>query len=155
MFWKFLVIFFVSMLPLVELRGSIPIAAGMDLPILPSLIVAMVGNMALMPLVFIFARDLLEAGLKRKHFKKFCKWCIEKGNHASEKLHAQKSASIYLALVLFIGIPFPGTGAWSGTIGASFLNLNFKKSMMAIAGGTLLSGLIMLAVSFGAIKLLL
>lgn len=154
MFGKFLIILFVSMLPLVELRGAIPIAAGMGLPVVPSLVVAMLGNLVPMPLIFIFARDLLEKGAKRKPFKKFCKWCIEKGNRASEKLHAQKSASVYLALVLFIGIPIPGTGAWSGTIGASFLNLDFKKTMIAVTCGTLLSGLIMLAVSFGAIKLL-
>ena len=154
MFWKFLIVLFVSMLPLVELRGAIPIAAGMGLPVVPSLVMAMIGNLIPMPFIFIFARDLLEKGSKRKPFKKFCKWCIEKGNRASEKLHAQKSASIYLALVLFIGIPIPGTGAWSGTIAASFLNLDFKKTMIAIVCGTLLSGLIMLAVSFGAIKLL-
>ena len=154
MFWKFLIVFIVSMLPIIELRGAIPIAAGMGLPVVPSLVVAMLGNLVPMPLIFIFARDLLEKGAKRKPFKKFCKWCIEKGNRASEKLHAQKSASVYLALVLFIGIPIPGTGAWSGTIGASFLNLDFKKTMIAVTCGTLLSGLIMLAVSFGAIKLL-
>ena len=154
MFGKFLIILFVSMLPLVELRGAIPIAAGMGQPEVTSLVLAKLGNLVPMPLIFIFARDLLEKGAKRKPFKKFCKWCIEKGNRASEKLHAQKSASVYLALVLFIGIPIPGTGAWSGTIGASFLNLDFKKTMIAVTCGTLLSGLIMLAVSFGAIKLL-
>lgn len=154
MLGKFLIVLLVSMLPLVELRGAIPIAAGFGLPEIPALLIAMLGNMLPMPLVFIFAQDFLRWGSERKHLKKFCKWLTQKGHRAGKKLQAKNSASIYLALLLFVGVPFPGTGAWTGTLAASFLNLDFKKTMIAMTCGTLLAGLIMLSVSFGLFELI-
>ena len=154
MLGKFLFFLLVSMLPLIELRGAIPIAAGFGLPEIPALLIAMLGNMLPMPLVFIFAQDFLRWGSERKHLKKFCKWLTRKGHRAGKKLQAKNSASIYLALLLFVGVPFPGTGAWTGTLAASFLNLDFKKTMVATTCGTLLAGLIMLGVSFGLFELI-
>ena len=151
---KLLLVLLVSMLPVIELRGALPIAAGMDLPELPSLLVAMIGNLLPMPFIFIYARRFLEWGSEKKYLEKFCKWCIKKGHRGGEKLHAKKSSSIYLALVLFVGIPLPGTGAWTGTIAASFLDLDFKKSMIAVTCGTLLAGMIIFCLSFGAVNLL-
>lgn len=156
MLLKLFLVILVAMFPLVELRGAIPIAAGMNLPVFLSLLAAMLGNMIPMPFIFTFGRELLEKGAKVKYepIRNFCKWCIKKGNNGSKKLLAKTKDSIYIALLLFVGIPLPGTGAWTGTLAATFLNLDFKKSMIAVGCGTLLAGLIMLAISFGVLDLL-
>ncbi len=154
MLGQFLIVLFVSMLPLVELRGAIPIAAGFGLPEIPALLIAIIGNLIPMPLVFIFAQSFLEWGSQRKYLHKFCKWLTQKGHRAGKKLQDRNSASVYFALMLFVGIPIPGTGAWTGTLAASLLNLDFKKTMTAMIFGTLMAGLIMLAVSFGLIELI-
>ena len=155
MLLKLLFVALVSMLPLVELRGSIPIAAGMGMPMVPSLIIAMIGNIIPMPFIFLFAQDLLKRGAECKitWLKKFCDFCINKGEKGGKKLQEKSDKSIYYALLFFVGIPIPGTGAWTGTLAASFLGLDFKKSMIAVASGTLMAGLIMLAVSFGVFNL--
>lgn len=156
MLLKLFLVTLVAMFPLVELRGAIPIAAGMNLPVFLSLLAAMLGNMIPMPFIFTFGRELLEKGAKAKYepIRNFCKWCIKKGNNGSKNLLAKTKDSIYIALLLFVGIPLPGTGAWTGTLAATFLNLDFKKSMIAVGCGTLLAGLIMLAISFGVLDLL-
>lgn len=159
MFVKYLFVFLISMIPLIELRGAIPYAVGMNLPLLPSYIIAIIGNMLPVPFIFFFARKVLEWGkdVKFKPFAKFCMFCIEKGEKAKEKLLAKSNSGIYIALMLFVGIPLPGTGAWTGTLAASFLDLDFKKSCVAICAGVLLAGIIMGLVSggvFGAIGLI-
>lgn len=154
MLLKLLLVMLVAMLPVIELRGAIPIAASMNLPEVLSLITAMVGNILPMPLIFVFAHGLLEKGSQSRYksIKEFCKWIIKKGHKASDKLQTKNNASIYVALFLFVGIPLPGTGAWTGTIAATFLDLDFKKTMVAIGCGTLLAGLIILCLSFGAVN---
>lgn len=156
MLLKLFLVTLVAMFPLVELRGAIPIAAGMNLPVVFSLLAAMLGNIIPMPVIFLFGRELLEKGAKVKNETvcNFCKWCIRKGNNGSKKLQAKTKDSIYIALLFFVGIPLPGTGAWTGTLAATFLNLDFKKSMIAVCGGTFLAGVIMLALSFGVLNLL-
>ena len=151
MLLKLLFVALVSMLPLVELRGSIPIAAGMGMPIVPSLIIAMIGNLVPMPFVFAFAHDFLTIGSRSKIriIRKICRFCLKKGEQGGKKLQKNGDLSIYIALFLFVGIPLPGTGAWTGTLAASFLELDFKKTMIAIGCGVLLAGTIMLALSFG------
>lgn len=155
MIQKFFIVLIVSMLPLIELRGAIPIAAGMNLPEIPSLIIAMIGSLIPMPFIFLFAQDLLKRGAECKitWLKKFCDFCINKGEKGGKKLQEKSDKGIYYALLFFVGIPIPGTGAWTGTLAASFLGLDFKKSMIAVASGTLMAGLIMLAVSFGVFNL--
>ncbi|MBP5656375.1 small multi-drug export protein [Candidatus Saccharibacteria bacterium] len=156
MLLKIFIVLVVAMLPVIELRGAIPIAASIGLPVWLALIVAMIGNVIPMPFIFRFGREVLEKGAKseRKRIRKICKWCIKKGNKGSEKLEAKTKNSIYIALLLFVGIPLPGTGAWTGTLAATFLNLDYKKSMIAVGCGTLLAGLIMLAISFGLFDLI-
>lgn len=159
MFWKILIVLIISMIPLVELRGAIPVAVGMDLG-LPEwlvLIVAIVGNTIPVPIIYFFARKVLNWGVKSKWkpFKKFCNFCLRKGEKGGQKL-LQKTGKhgTYFALFLFVAIPLPGTGAWTGTLAASVLNLDFKKTMIAVIAGVLLAGLIMLAVSLGFFKVL-
>ena len=96
------------------------------------------------PFIYLFARKILEWGKDKKIIGKFFTWCLEKGTKGGEKL--KKSAGtkgIFFALLLFVGIPVPGTGAWTGTLAASFLNLDFKTSISAVALGVLLAGIIM------------
>ena len=146
------------MIPLVELRGAIPVAIGMDLG-LPEwlvLIVAIFGNVIPVPLIYFFARKFLEWGSKRKWkpLKNFCNFCLKKGEKAGEKLLKKAKSGVYFALFLFVAVPIPGTGAWTGTLAASILNLDFKKTMVAIISGILVAGLIMLAASLGVFKVI-
>ena len=146
------------MIPLVELRGAIPVAIGMDLG-LPEwlvLIIAIIGNIIPVPIIYLFARKVLEWGskCKWKSFKKFCNFCLKKGEKAGEKMLKKAKGGVYWALFLFVAIPIPGTGAWTGTLAASILKLDFKKTMIAIIAGVLTAGLIMLAISLGLFKVL-
>lgn len=160
MFWKILIVLAISMIPLVELRGAIPIAVGMDLglPEWVVLITAIIGNIIPVPFIFFFARKFLEWGSKKswKPLKQFCNFCLKKGEKGGEKLLKKTgSYGTYFALFLFVAIPIPGTGAWTGTLAASILNLDFKKTMTAVITGILVAGLIMLLVSLGLFKWLL
>lgn len=157
MFWKIMIVLAISMIPMVELRGAIPIAVGMDLG-LPEwlvLIVAIIGNIIPVPFIYFFARKFLEWGSKKewKSLKKFCDFCLKKGEKGGEKL-LKKTGNLgtYFALFLFVAIPIPGTGAWTGTLAASILNLDFKKTMLSIITGILVAGLIMLLVSLGLFR---
>lgn len=160
MFWKILIVLIISMVPLVELRGAIPIAVGLypDFPEWAILITAIIGNMIPIPFIYFFARKFLVWGAQKnwKPLKKFCNFCLKKGEKGGEKL-LQKTGNYgtYFALFLFVAIPIPGTGAWTGTLAASILNLGFKKTVITVAAGVLVAGLIMLAISLGFFKLLL
>ena len=154
---KYLIVFLISMVPLIELRGAIPYAVGFGLPIVPSIIVAVIGNMLPVPFIFLFARRILEWGKDKKYIGKFFTWCLEKGEKGGRKLEEKTGGGLYVALLLFVGIPVPGTGAWTGTLAASILNMDFKKSVLCVLAGVLLAGAIMLLLSlgvFGAIDFL-
>lgn len=150
---KYLLVFLISMVPLIELRGAIPYAVIFELPLLPSYIIAIIGNMLPVPFIFFFARKVLEWGkdVNFKVFAKFCRFCIDKGEKAKKALLSKSDKSVYIALLLFVGIPLPGTGAWTGTLAASFLNLDFKKSVIAVSLGVVLAGIIMGVVSGGLV----
>lgn len=162
MFKKYLLVFLVSMVPLIELRGAVPIGLstwmGDPLPILPLYIVCILGNMLPVPIIFFFARKVLVWGADKKFIGKFFKFCLEKGEKGGKKLQEKAGRGLYWALFLFVGIPLPGTGAWTGTLAASLLDMDFKKSVIAIMAGVVLAGIIMgLAASgvFGAAGALL
>ena len=144
---KYIITFFISMVPLIELRGGVPFGTGMDLPWHWCLIVCMIGNMIPVPLIFFFARKLLLWGSKKKVVGKFCSFCLQKGERGGKKLQEKAGRGIYVTLLLFVGIPLPGTGAWTGTLAASILDLDFKKSTLAVVLGVLLAGIIMTVVS--------
>ena len=154
---KYLIVFLISMVPLIELRGAIPYAVGMGLPLVPSIIVSVVGNMLPVPFIFLFARRILEWGKNKRYIGRFFTWCLEKGEKGGRKLEEKTGGGLYVALLLFVGIPVPGTGAWTGTLAASILNMDFKKSVLCVLAGVLLAGAIMLILSlgvFGAIDFL-
>ena len=156
MFKKYLIVFLISMVPLIELRGAIPYAVGFKLPLVQSYIVAVIGNMLPVPFIYLFGRKFLEWGSGIKYIGGFFRWCLEKGEKAGAKLESKAGHGLYIALLLFVGIPIPGTGAWSGTLAASLLNMDFKKSVLYVMLGVILAGVIMLAASlgvFGAFRL--
>ena len=147
-FVKYLIVFFISMIPIVELRGAIPIAESIGLNILLYYPIAIIGNMLPVPFIYWFARKTLEWGKDKKLIGKFFTWCLQKGEKGGEKIKkATGNGGVFWALLLFVGIPLPGTGAWTGTLAASFLKLDFKTSITAVMLGVLLAGIIM---SFGS-----
>lgn len=148
---KYIIVFLISMVPLIELRGAVPYAVAVGLPTIPSYIIAVIGNMLPVPFIFLFARKVLEWGKDKKYIGRFFSWCLRKGEKGGAKLQSKAGKGLYVALLLFVGIPLPGTGAWTGTLAASFLNLDFKKSVVAVMAGVVLAGIIMLVASFGVV----
>lgn len=146
----YLIIFLISMVPLIELRGAIPYAVGFNLPLLQSYLICILGNMLPMPIIFLFARKVLVWGSTKKYIGGFFSWCLKKGEKGGKKLQDTAGRGLYVALFIFVGIPLPGTGAWTGTLAASILDMDFKKSMLAVMGGVVLAGVIMGLVSAGA-----
>ena len=146
---KYLFVFFVSMVPLIELRAAVPIALGMDLPVIPSYIVCILGNMLPVPIIYLFARKVLEWGADKPVIGKLFTFCLEKGHKGGEKLKEKAGRGLFVALLLFVGIPLPGTGAWTGTLAASLLDMDFKSSVIAVLFGVVLAGIIMGLASAG------
>ena len=148
---NYLIIFFISMVPLIELRGAIPYAVLFELPLLPSYIICIIGNMLPVPIIFLFARKVLEWGADKPVIGKFFTFCLEKGHKGGEKLQSKAGRGLFVALLLFVGIPLPGTGAWTGTLAASILDMDFKSSVIAVLLGVVLAGIIMGLLSAGAL----
>lgn len=146
---QYLILFLVSMVPLIELRGALLMAGGMNLPMISSYIVCIIGNMIPVPFIFFFARKVLEWGADKPVIGKFFTFCLEKGHKGGQKLQEKAGRGLFVALLLFVGIPLPGTGAWTGTLAASLLDMDFKSSVMAVLGGVLLAGIIMALASMG------
>ena len=141
---KYLLIFFISMVPLIELRGAIPTAVTMDLDYLTSMVVCCVGNMLPVPIIYLFARKVLLWGADKPYIGRFFRFCLDKGQRGGEKLRAKAGrGGLFLALLLFVGIPLPGTGAWTGTLAASFLNMGIKSTVAAVSLGVILAAVIM------------
>ncbi|MEE0418610.1 MAG: small multi-drug export protein [Lachnospiraceae bacterium] len=149
MFSKYLYVFLISMVPLIELRGAIPYSQLFGLPLVQSYVIAVIGNMLPVPIIFLFARKVLEWGSDKPVIGKFFTFCLEKGHKGGQKLKEKAGRGLPIALLLFVGIPLPGTGAWTGTLAASLLDMDFKSSVIAVMLGVLLAGLIMGAASAG------
>lgn len=149
MFFKYLIVFFISMVPLIELRGAIPVAIGMGLDTLPSIAVCAVGNLLPVPIIYFFARKFLIWGLDKPYISGICHFFHDKGEAAGQKLSSSRFGRFGLmaALIVFVGIPVPGTGAWTGTLGASFLDLGMKKTALSVTLGVLIAATIMATVS--------
>ena len=149
MFFKYLIVFFISMVPLIEIRGAIPVAIGMGLDTLPSIAVCAVGNLLPVPIIYFFARKFLIWGLDKPYISGICHFFHDKGEAAGQKLSSSRFGRFGLmaALTVFVGIPVPGTGAWTGTLGASFLDLGMKKTALSVTLGVLIAAIIMATVS--------
>ncbi len=152
--WQYVWVFLISMVPLIELRGAIPVGVGMGLPLWTVYIIAIIGNMLPVPIIFLFARKVLEWGKDKPYIGKFFTFCLEKGHKGGEKLKAKAGRGLFWALLLFVAIPLPGTGAWTGTLAASLLDMDFKKSTLAVMLGVLTAGVIMGIASTGVFSAL-
>ena len=147
---KYLTVFLVSMVPIIELRGAMPIAMGMDIPFYQALLICVIGNMLPVPIIYFFARKVLVWGSDKKYIGKFFTFCLEKGEKAGQKLvKTAGRGGLFVALMLFVGIPLPGTGAWTGTLGASFLKMGIKSTTLAVSLGVVIAGIIMTLLSHG------
>ncbi len=145
---KYLIAFLVSMVPIIELRGGVPIAMGFGIPAIPAIILCAIGNMLPVPIVYFFARKFLLWGEDKPYIGKICTFFVVKGERAGQKLVAKTGrGGLFIALMLFVAIPLPGTGAWTGTLGASFLNMGFKSTVASVCLGVLIAGIIMATVS--------
>ena len=152
---KYFLIFLISMVPLIELRGGMPMAVALDLPYLPALAVCAIGNMLPVPFIYLFARKVLLWGMDKPYIGKFFTYCVEKGEHGGQRLVARAGrGGLFLALMLFVGIPLPGTGAWTGTLAASFLDMGWKSTTGAVSLGVLMAGVIMAVGSTGVLAVL-
>ena len=151
---KYLYVFLISMVPLIELRGAIPVGVLAGLPLWSTYVVAIIGNMLPVPFIFFFARKVLEWGADKPVIGGFFRFCLEKGHKGGEKLKATAGRGLFVALLLFVGIPLPGTGAWTGTLAASMLDMDFKSSVLACMGGVLLAGCIMGTLSMLGVSVL-
>ncbi|SEL04066.1 Uncharacterized membrane protein [Pseudobutyrivibrio ruminis] len=144
---KYLTVFFVSMVPLIELRGAIPFAYGFkaadpSFNLLLAYILIAIGNMIPVPIIYFFARKVLEWGKDKPVIGGFFTFCLEKGEKGGKKLQEKAGRGLFVALLLFVGIPLPGTGAWTGTLAASILDMDFKSSILAVICGIALAGII-------------
>ena len=152
---KYLLCFVISMVPLIELRGAVPVALGMDLPVLPAYMVCILGNMLPVPIIYFFARKVLLWGCDKPYIGKFFTYCIEKGERGGRKLVAKAGrGGLFVALMLFVGIPLPGTGAWTGTLATSFLNMGFKTTVASVCLGVVIAGIIMGVASTGVFSII-
>ena len=152
---KYLAVFMIAMVPLVELRLAVPFALGMGMDYTTAMILGVLGNMIPVPFVYFFARKFLLWGAKKNYIGAFCRFCLEKGERAGQKLVAKTGRyGLFVALLLFVGIPLPGTGAWTGTLAASFLDMGFKSTVAAVCLGVILAGCIMALASTGVFHMI-
>lgn len=141
---NYIITFLIAMVPLIELRGAVPYAIATGIPMWQALCIGVVGNMIPMPIIFFFARKVLEWGTDKPIIGKFFTFCLKKGHNSGKKLaEVAGSRGLFIALLLFVGIPLPGTGAWTGTLAASILDWDFKRSVIAVILGVILAGFIM------------
>ena len=151
-FVKYLAMFLISMFPIVELRGAIPFGVAWGLNEALIYIICIVGNMIPVPFIYLFARKFLVWGSDKKFIGKFFTFCLEKGEKGGRKLEEKASKNgLFIALMLFVAIPLPGTGAWTGTLAASMLDFDFKRSTLAVLLGVLIAGILVGLASMGAL----
>ncbi len=143
---KLVATFIISMLPIVELRGGIPYGVGFGLNPWTAYIVAVLGNLLPVPFILLFM-DVVFSVLKKMGgvFERFALWLERKAYNNQEKIEKYK----VFGLMLFVAIPLPGTGAWTGAMAASVLGISKKKAVISIAAGVILAGFIVTAVSYG------
>ncbi|MBR6820605.1 MAG: small multi-drug export protein [Bacilli bacterium] len=154
-FVKYFLVFIVSMVPLFELRYTmVTLVPALGVNYVIALIIGIIGNMVPVPIIYLFARKVLEWGKDKKVIGNFFTWCLNKGERGGKKLEEKAGKGLYWALFLFVGIPIPGTGAWTGTLAASMLKLDFKKTVLAVMAGVVFAGLIMMAISFGLFEVI-
>ena len=140
---KYILTCLIAMVPIIELRGAIPIAIGWGVNPWVALAMCTLANMLPVPFIYFFARKFLLWGQDKPYIGKVCSFFLVKGEKAGKKLVAATGrGGLFIALLLFVGIPLPGTGAWTGTLGASFLKVGFRSTVLAVCLGVILAGLL-------------
>lgn len=143
------------MLPFIELRGAVLYSQYLEMSVVPAYITCAIGNILPMPFIYFFARKVLAWGENKKVIGGICRFLLEKGHKAGSKLTEKAGRrGTFFALLLFVGIPLPGTGAWTGTLGASILEMGVKHTFGAVTLGVLLAGVIMMTAGFLGFNLL-
>ena len=142
---KEFIIFIISLMPILELRGGLLAATLLHVEFIKALIICIIGNILPIPIILIFLEKILDLFRKWKPTKKVVSWLEKKVDNKRSQIDKYG----YLGLILFVGIPLPGTGAWTGTLLAIMLGLNKKKSFICIAIGVHLASIIMSIVSYG------
>ena len=145
---KEFIVFLVSLVPLLELRGSILAAGFMQMDFLHTYIAAVIGNMLPIPFILLFIKNIFAWMKTREKLRKIPEWCEKKAMSKSDQIDKYG----YLGLLLFVAIPLPGTGAWTGALIASLLGMRVRKSLLSIFCGVAVAGLIMSMLAFGIIK---
>ena len=140
-------VFFCSMLPLIELRGSVIIGAGLNLPFGINYIISVIGNMIPVPFILLFIRHVLHwmEHTPKLKLDKIAHWVMNIAN--KNKTKVLKYATF--GLFLFVAIPLPGTGAWTGALVAAMLDMRFKRAFPTILAGVMCAGLIMSLAAYG------
>ena len=151
---NYLLIFLISMVPIIELRGAIPIGLGMGLPVLPTYLLCVLGNMLPVPFIYLFARKFLIWGYHKPLIGPISKFCIVKGEKGGRALEAKAGRGLVVALLLFVGIPLPGTGAWTGALIAAVLNMRLKRAVPVIFLGVIIAGCIITLLTHGVSMLI-
>ena len=145
---KRILVFIISLMPILELRGGLLAASLLGLAPLESYIICIVGNLLPIPFILWFINRILDWMRNSKHLNKFAAWLDKKVD--KHKSSIEKYG--FWGLVLFVGIPIPGTGAWTGSLIASVLEMNRKKSFLAILVGVFIASIIMMLISFGLLR---
>lgn len=150
----YLLAFLISMLPVVELRLGVPLAIGFGADKFAAIVVCALGNIVPIPFVYIFARRVLHWGAKKPRIGRYCEKLLSKGEAAGNKLVARTGRfGLFMALMLFVGIPLPGTGAWTGAMAASFLKMGVRSTCVSVACGVIIAGCIMALGTAGVIHI--
>ncbi len=136
---KYIMTFLISMIPIVELRGAVPVGTALGLDTLWILVVSIIGNLVPVPFIILFARPIVRWLKKTRLFSPLANKLEEKVEKNKDKITKYEK----LGLFIFVAIPLPGTGAWTGALVASFLDMRIKHSFPAIAAGVVSAGIIM------------
>ena len=150
---KYFWIFFISMLPLIEIRGAVLYASAHSIPLGPALIVGLLGNVLPVPFIYYFARKFLLWGSDKVFIGKIFSFFLSRGESAGQKLLSKAGRGLYVALFLFVAIPLPGTGAWTGILASSILDMDFKKSVIATIGGIICAAVIVYLMASGLLRI--
>ena len=150
---KELIVFIISLFPVLELRGGLIAAALLGVEPLNAYIVSIIGNILPIPFILLFLAKILDwmENSKVKFFKKIATWLRKKADKNKPKIEKYG----YIGLILFVGIPLPGTGAWTGSLVATALNMNKKKAFLCTIVGVLIASIIMMIVSYGILDKLI
>ncbi len=146
---EYLYVFIISMLPVVELRGAIPVGYAMGIELIPNFLVSVVGNLLPVPFILLLVPKVIAwLGKSRvKFFNKIAEFLVNKVQKNTHKI--TKYAT--MGLFLFVAIPLPGTGAWTGSLIAAMIDMPKKKSFISVLLGVLMAGIIVSAICYGAI----